>query len=132
IDAKLKQLKTNGLTLGDQEALKKNRLKLVWGDAPEGQGNTIWRKRRAHRAYSQVQHANEHVFLATVLAITPTECAKPSFDKVLEHLVRLGSYKPGYLNLGPRAQEFFESVAVQQGFSGSLGYLDFMKALFPQ
>jgi hypothetical protein len=133
IDAKVNQLKSHGMTLGDEEVLK-DRLRFVWGEpsAPEGRGSTIWRKGRARRQYSRVQHANEHLFLATVLAVPPTECAKTSFDKVIEHLVRLDSYEPCYLNLGPVANGFFNSAAAEQGFSGSHGYLSFMKALFPQ
>lgn len=137
IDEKAKQLKTNGMTRGDQELLKANRLNLVWGEPiekPDGQAAsaTDWRKGRARRAYTEVQDANHHLFLAVILAIPPTECAKKSFDSVLEHLIRLGNYEPYQLNLSPAAKLFFESTAAEQGFSGSRCFLSFMQALFPQ
>jgi hypothetical protein len=135
IDAKVQQLKTNGLTLGDQEILRRHRLSFVWDDsneAPAGKGSTIWRKARARRAYTTIQNTSEHLFLAVILAIPPTECAKTSFDGVLDNLVHLQNYEPYYLNLGPAAKSFFESTAAEQGYSGSRGYLSFMKTLFPQ
>jgi hypothetical protein len=135
IDAKVRRLKTYGLTLGDQEILKRDRLSFVWDDsneASEGKGSTIWRRTRARRAYRTVQNTSEHLFLAAILVVPPTECAKTSFDDVLDNLVRLQSYEPYFLNLGPAAKSFFGSTAAEQGYSGSRGYLSFMKALFPQ
>ncbi|OCL05494.1 hypothetical protein AOQ84DRAFT_271822, partial [Glonium stellatum] len=119
ISAKVKQLKTDGMMRGDRDVLK-DRLKLIWGEpseTPEDRSGsaTKWRKARARRAYTELQDANEHLFLAVVLAISPTECAKTSFENVLEHFFRLGDYKPYQLNLSPADKRFFESTAAEQG-----------------
>ncbi|KAF2192046.1 hypothetical protein K469DRAFT_622026 [Zopfia rhizophila CBS 207.26] len=137
IDTKVKKLKTDGITLGDQEILRKDRLNLVWGEpseVPESQGGqaTKWRRGRARRAYTEIHKASEHLFLAVILAIPPTECAKTSFDNVLEHLLRIENYEPYRLNLSPATKRFFETIAAEHGFSGASSYLSFMQALFPQ
>jgi len=135
IDEKVNQLKMNGMMRGDQALLKNSRLNFIWGEPieePGGQNATKWRKARARRAYTDIQDANNHVFLAVVLVIPPTECAKTSFDIVVEYLTRLENYEPYRLNLRPAAKKFFESTAAEQGFTSSRGYLSFMQALFPQ
>ena len=137
IDEKSKQLKANDMNRGDQHVLKNHRLSLIWGE-PIGKADgedasaTSWRKGRARRAYAEIQDADDHLFLAFVLAIPPTECAKTSFENVLEYLIRLENYKPYRLNLSPAAKKFFESTAAEQGFTSNRRYLSFMQALFPQ
>ena len=133
IEEKATQLKTTGLKLRDQESLRKHRLNLIWGESGgQDEPATAWRKGRARRAYNEIQDLDAHLFLAVVLAITPTECARTSFDNVLEHLLRLENYKSYRLNLNPASKKVFESTAAEQGFAGSRRYLNFMQALFPQ
>ncbi len=139
INGKALQLKTGGgLTLGDQEILKNNhRLEFIWGEHNENSTTqetpvTTWRQARARRAYRAIQDANGHLFLAVALAITPTECAKTSFENTLDYLTKLESYEPYHLELNSAAKRFFESTAAEQGFAGNHRYLTFMQSLFPQ
>jgi hypothetical protein len=135
IDEKVGQLKTNGMTRSDRELLKSHRLNFTWGEITEESDNqnaTTWRKGRARRTYAEIQDANDDLFLAVLLAIPPTECAKTSFDKVLEYLVRLENYGPYRLSLSSTTKNFFESMAAEQGFASSHRYLTFMQAMFPQ
>lgn len=134
IDAKVQRLKINGLTLVDEELLRKDRLGFVWGE-PEALGSassTRHRVTRARRAYTVLQAADEHLFLVALLVFSPTECAKASFEGVLESLRRLTNYEPYHMDLGSAAKSFFEFTAAEKGFSQSPGYLGFMDALFPK
>ena len=134
INEKARLLRTSGLTRGDRALLCRDRLNFIWGDHTTGKGasTTTWRKDRARRIYTEIQNANDHLFLSVILSITPTECAQSSFDEVVELLIRLENYGPYHLSLNPTAKTFFESVAAEQGLSSSRGYLSFMQALFPQ
>ena len=49
-----------------------------------------------------------------------------SINKILDHLLRIENYEPFYLNLSPADKEFLETTAVEQGFSGDRGYLNFI------
>jgi len=141
INEKSEQLRTtNGLTRDDQELLKSSRrerelsrLELVWCDEldPQDPTATIWRRSRARQLYREIQDADEHLFLAFVLAISPTECIKKSFGNTMEYLGRLENYEKYRLKLGQAAQRFFESTAAGHGFASSSRYLNFMTALFP-
>ncbi|KAL2816401.1 hypothetical protein BDW59DRAFT_175782 [Aspergillus cavernicola] len=136
IKSKVASLKTHGLNLEDQKALKEDRrLFFVWDEetrATSESSVTKWRKSRARTAYRKIQAANEHLFLAVVLSITPTQCCKTDFDKVLESLICLKNYEEFYFILSPETQRFFESIAAEQGFAGNHRYLGFMKHVFPQ
>lgn len=134
INDKVRQLKTNGLTRGDQEILRNGRLSFVWGesDANSTIPVTLWRQARARRAYGEIQNANNHLFLAVALAITPTECGKTGFDNVLICIASVESYEPYRLNLDSTAKRFFESLAAEQGFTVDHRYLSFMQSIFPQ
>ena len=72
-----------------------------------------WRKGRACYIYMDIQDANDHVFFAIVLVIPPTECAKISFNIIVEYLTCLKNYKLYYLNLRPTAKKFFKLTAVE-------------------
>ena len=134
INEKARLLRTIGMTRGDRALLSHDRLNFIWGEhaTSKGASTTTWRKDRARRIYTEVQNANDHLFLSVILSITPTECAQGSFDDVVESLVRLENYEPYHLSLNPRTKTFFESVAAEQGFSRSRGYLSFMQTLFLQ
>jgi len=65
-----KRLTTHGLTRADQEILKNppregrcGRLELIWSEERES---------RARQLYNEIQNADEHLFLAFVLTISPT------------------------------------------------------------
>lgn len=134
INEGVRQLKMNNTSYEDREILK-TRLQITWGEVSETQSvpaATVWRKKRAREVYTEFQKMSEHLFLPAVLAITPTECTKKSIKKVLDHLLRIGNYEPFHLNLTPADKKFFETTAVEQGFSGDRGYLNFMEALFPR
>ena len=140
INKKSEQLKTNDLTRDDEELLKNRRregeltrLELIWRDQDDIQDPTatIWRRSRARQLYRKIQDLDEHLFLAFVLIISPTECITKSFSNTIEHLSRLQSYQPYRLKLSQAAKRFFESTAAHQGFANSSCYLKFMKALFP-
>lgn len=133
IEAKLKEVKELGLTLRDQKILK-SRLNSIWNEneVPVGNIATIWRKTRSRQIYHMIQDKDSHLFLAMVLVVAPTDCAKTRFDKVVEHLIHLESFEACHLSLNPAARAFFESTATACGYSGSRAYLDFMAALFPQ
>jgi len=140
INEKSEQLRTNGLTRDDQEVLKSNRrerelsrLELIWCEELDSQDPTatIWRRSRARQLYREIQDADEHLFLAFVLAISPTECIKKSFGNTMEYLGRLENYEQYRLKLGQAAKGFFESTAAGHGFASSHRYLNFMNALFP-
>jgi len=134
IGEKAKELNTNGITRNDQEILN-HRLSFNWAnektDGKRGSA-TLWRNTRARRAYAEIQDANEHLFLVVVLVIPPTECAKTSFDNILNRLISLENYEPYFLSLSSASKRYFESTAAEQGFAGSRRYLSFMQALFPQ
>jgi hypothetical protein len=131
---KVKELNTNGVTRRDQDILN-HRLNFTWtNEEPEGgkKGSaTFWRNTRARRAYTQIQDANDHLFLAVILVIPPTDCSKTSFDIILNHLTSLENYGPFRLSLSPAAKRCFESTAAEQGFASSRRYLSFLQALFP-
>jgi hypothetical protein len=132
IDEKVKELNTNGITRGDQEILNQC-LTFNWAnEKPDGKKGsaTLWRNTRARRAYTEIQDANDHLFLIVILVIPPTECAKTSFDNILNHLTSLENYEPYRLSL--RSKRYFESTAAEQGFAGTRRYLSFMQALLPQ
>jgi len=140
INEKSEQLRTNGLTRDDQELLKNNRrerelscLELIWCEELDSQDSTatIWQRSRARQLYREIQDADEHLFLAFVLAISPTEYIKKSFGNTMEYLGRLENYKPYRLKLSQAAKRFFESTAAGHGFASSNRYLNFMNALFP-
>jgi len=134
IDEKVKELNTNGITRGDQEILNQ-RLNFSWtNERPDGKRGsaTLWRNTRARRAYTEIQDANDHLFLAVTLVMPPTECAKTSFDNILSHLTGLENYEPYRLSLSSASKRYFESTAAEQGFAGNRRYLSFMQALFPQ
>lgn len=132
IHEKTKQLK-DGIAYSDQKLLK-TRFQIAWKEPEEVQvtSGTAWRKSRARETYTRIQDVSEHFFLAAILVITPTHCSKKSFNNIVDGLLRIESYEPFYLNLSPIDRKFFETTAVEQGFSASSGYLKFMRALFPQ
>jgi hypothetical protein len=133
IFGKIKELNSNGVTRGDREILN-HRLNFSWtNDKPDGRKGTatFWRNTRARRAYTEIQDANNHLFLAVILVIPPTECSKTSFDNILNHLTSLENYEPYRLNLSSVAKRYFESTATEQGFASSRRYISFLQALFP-
>ena len=91
-----------------------------------------WYGSQWSRTYEEIQDANGDLFLAVVLMIPPTECAKTSFDNVLNYLVGFEEYGSCRLNLSPAIRTFFESTVAAEGFAGSRRYLSFMQAVFPQ
>ena len=127
-------MKTSGLTRGDQEVLRDGRLSFIWceTDASSTTSVTKWRQARARRAYSEIQNANDHLFLAVALAITPTECGKTGFNNILDCIASIENYEPYRLNLDSTAKRFFEAIAAEQGFAVSNRYLSFVQSLFPQ
>jgi hypothetical protein len=95
INKKLEQLKTIGLTQGDYDILE-SQLTFVWGtpeepnpEASAADKQKLWRHSRAHQAYTEIQGANDHIFLAIILVIPPTESAKTSFQDVVNYLASL-------------------------------------------
>jgi hypothetical protein len=133
ISRKTGQLKSTGITSDDHENLK-DRLKFVWDESPndrEATSVTKWRKAKARKAYADIQDASNHLFLAVLLAISPTECAKPSFKRVRDSLVALRSYADYQLDIDPAEKHFFDSTAAEQGFSSNDRYLSFINSLFP-
>lgn len=132
LEEKAALLRTRGLTRSDKGLLK-NRLNYVWGEVVDKpKSATTWRNARARRAYDDIQAANDHIFLAVVLIITPTQIGHKSFENVIEDIVRLESYDSYRLNLSTADRSFFESVAAEYGFAGDRRYVRFMRALFPQ
>jgi hypothetical protein len=132
---KVISLKSHGLSIQDRKILKDDRrLLFAWiDDAPADHETSVtkWRRTRARKAYGTIQDANEHLFLAVILSITPTQCAKKKFDQVLECLIRL-DYEEFYFTLGSETKSFLESIAVEQGFAANRRYLAFIKSLFPR
>jgi hypothetical protein len=133
INEKVQQLKTNGLLRSDLDILSQ-RLSLAWREPPqESVGSTAWRKTRASRVYTDIQNANNHLFLSAILVIPPSTCVTKSFDVVLSYLTSLEDYSPYGLNLNTATQKSLESMIAGQGFAAaSSGCLNFMQALFPQ
>ncbi|KAL5365870.1 hypothetical protein BJX96DRAFT_180225 [Aspergillus floccosus] len=137
INAKVQQLRSKGLTKNDQGILKNGRLWLVWGDHEEATKTskisvTVWRRSRARRAYQEIQEASNHLFLAVVLSLTPTQCGKTAFQPILGYLTGLNNYDSFKFCLNSSAKATFETAAVEQGFTGNNRYLDFMQTIFPQ
>ncbi|OJD23958.1 hypothetical protein ACJ73_04686 [Blastomyces percursus] len=106
VDEKAGQLKTMGLTIRDQDLLA-NRLNFS----------------RARQAYTKIQEASDYLFLAVVLAVSPTECAQKAFDRVLEHFIRLDNYEKYSMGLDASAKRSFESTTAANGFSSALPLL---------
>jgi hypothetical protein len=134
INDKVMLLKTSGLITGDRDVLKNRRLRFVWEESNENDTRPVtpWRHSRARSAYRRIQDVSNHLFLAVVLAITPTECGKTSFDEVLEYLGGLKDYKPYHFNLNSPAKIFFKEIAAEQEFAGKHRYVNFMQSLFPE
>lgn len=107
IDEKVGQLKMNGMMRRDRGLLKNHRLNFIWGEPAEEPDS------QNARTYAEIQDANEDLFLAVILVIPPTECAKASFDNVLEYLVRLDNYRSYRLNLSLTTKMFFEATAAE-------------------
>jgi hypothetical protein len=132
---KVISLKNHGLSIEDRKVLKEDRrLLFAWVDeAPNDRETPVtkWRKARSRKAYRTIQDASEQLFLAAILSITPTQCARKSFDRVLESLMRL-NHEEFYFTLGPETKSFLEAIAAEQGFAGNRQYLAFMKSLFPR
>jgi len=138
INDKLKQLKTIGLTKNDHKILEK-RLNFVWGELKETDPHAsdpdklkAWRHTRAREIYTNIQDANDHMFLALILVISPSESVKTSFQNVVNYLVHPSNNKPYQLNLSSADKMFFESTSVKQDFTGSRHFLRFIEAVFPQ
>lgn len=130
---KVKKINACGILRSDEEILS-HRLNFVWTtEKPEGKKGsaTLWRNTRAHRAYTKIQDADSHLFLTVILVIPPTECCRTSFDSVLNRLTAFENYEPYRLSLTSAAKRYFESIAAEQGFARSRGYLNFLQALFP-
>lgn len=135
ISNKVTQLNTVGLTRNDREVLK-DRLEISWGEREEiskqESHSTRWRKTRLKKTYEEIQDASQHIFLPTILVISPTRCVERDFDIVLNRLTSLVSYEPYHLKLNATVERFFESIAAEGGFASSRRYLSFMDALFPR
>ncbi|XTI82730.1 hypothetical protein V2W45_1224298, partial [Cenococcum geophilum] len=56
---------------------------------------------------------NDHVFLAMVLVIPLTECAKISFNIVVEYLTHFKNYELYRLNLRPIDKKFLKLIAAE-------------------
>lgn len=129
---KIALLKAQGLRPEDHETLRNGRLSFIWGQPREKieTETTKWRHSRARRAYLRIQDISNHLFLAVTLVITPTECARTSFDSVFDRFSQLDSSSFLFC-LDPTAKTFFETTAAEQGYAGSSRYLNFMKSIFP-
>ncbi|KAH6667399.1 hypothetical protein B0J14DRAFT_658850 [Halenospora varia] len=131
---KTSQLKTTGMIPDDRENLKE-RLRFAWSEAhddKEATSVTAWRKKKARKSYTDIQDANNHLFLAVILAITPTECSTPAFKTIKDSLISLKSYEDYRLNVDFTEKHFFESTAAEQSFISNHRYLNFMNSIFPQ
>lgn len=134
IFAKTAQLKSRGLTEEDQDIIKGNRLKFIWLEAT-GESvpdSTKWRHFRARKHYREVQNVSSHLFLAVVLTISPNVCYTSEFKRVVSYLVGLVDYEECKFSLGFQVKELLESSAAEQGYAGSLLYLEFMRETFPE
>jgi hypothetical protein len=134
IARKTNQLKRTGMLPSDREHLKE-RLRFAWTDihnSKETTSVTAWRKKKARKAYTDLQDANNHLFLVVILAVTPTECAIPAFKEVKESLICSKSYENYQLNLDFAEKHFFESMAAEQSFNNNHHYINFINSLFPQ
>lgn len=132
IQGTISQLQQLGLTRAHTQVLK-DRFAFLWvQDSTESRNSaTRWRRERARRNYTDIQNSSQELFLAVVLTIPPTECAKTTFDSVLEYFIRLHSYDFCRLTLGARDKTILESVAVEKGLTNNLSYQKLMRALFP-
>ncbi|OJD12119.1 hypothetical protein AJ78_07240 [Emergomyces pasteurianus Ep9510] len=134
INEKVKQLNVDGLTRADQAVLK-NRLSFIFlgpNECPRSNEVTTWRQSRARRTYRAIQDADNHLFLAIILTIPPTECAKTRFDKTVDYLVNLEDYSLFRFSLRTTTKRLFDSTSAEQGFAGNPNYQGFIQALFPQ
>jgi hypothetical protein len=133
IFGKIALLKARGLKPEDHETLRNGRLSFIWGQPLKKieTETTKWRHSRARRAYWRIQDISNHLFLAVALAITPTECGRPSFDSVFDHLIQLDS-NSFVFGLDRTAKTFFETTAAEQGYAGNSRYLNFMNSIFPE
>ncbi|PYH32074.1 uncharacterized protein BO87DRAFT_440624 [Aspergillus neoniger CBS 115656] len=115
INTKILELKKGGLSREDQKVPKSGRLRFVWEDHRECSKTsvTVWRKTRACGAYKELQDVSDHLFFATVLVVTLTECGKTSFQAVLNSLVCLENYEEYQFRLESKAQKFLESTAAE-------------------
>jgi hypothetical protein len=93
---------------------------------------TTWRKKKARKSYTDIQDVSNQLFLVIILAITPTECAKPVFNRVKETLLFSKSYDTYRVKLDVAEKHFFESTAAERKFISNHRYLAFMDSLFPQ
>jgi hypothetical protein len=133
INSKSDQLKSSGMTDDDRKILDK-RLSMVWGEPPSGAKTklSIWRWNRARQTYERIQDRSAYLFLAVILAISPTDCVTTVFKRVWEYLISLPSYRYYLLEINPAEKRFFESVAAEHGFMNANRYVNFMNDMFPQ
>ena len=128
IGDKLQQLSTNGIT-GEDEALLKSRLEVAWGNDTSGPDSTAYRKARARRNYNRIQNKDNHIFLAFVLLVAPTECSSKGIGDSVDLICRLEDLEPYRINL-KNAAKGFQSTAKELGFSTNPPYLAFITDVF--
>ena len=84
------------------------------------------------RIYQEVQSENQHLFLAFVLAVAPTTCGRTGFRNFVQSLLTADEDRPLRLQLGERANEMFESMAVRREFVNNPRYVEFRRSLFSE
>ncbi|CRK14545.1 hypothetical protein BN1723_010378 [Verticillium longisporum] len=91
VQSKSKEL---GVELSSKELqVLKSRLTFLWEPVQSDATDiTKWRHRRSRRGYEEVQDIDNHLFLAVVLSVNPTECGQTRFQAVVNHLRNLGHY----------------------------------------
>ncbi|KAJ5144484.1 hypothetical protein N7526_001992 [Penicillium atrosanguineum] len=133
IVTKLAQLRTQGLTLDDQETIEE-RFTFLWKDfkAISNISSTKSRHSRARSTYKRIQDASSHLFLAVILLVTPTNIIKSEVQVVLNKWINLDTYDECRFQLGVAAKRFLQTTAAELGFAGETLYIAFMQSMFPE
>lgn len=103
----------------------------MWGEHQKAAvKSTEWRKETARNVYLDIQDANNHLFFAFILIVSPTACSAPNFGKAVTDLILLNEKEPVQLMPNSEAKAFLESVAADRGFLDNRRYTSFMNCLF--
>lgn len=116
----------------------KNRFKLLWStrsqddEVASGLGEvTMWRRRRSRAAFREIQSFDNHIFLASLLVITPTRAASKDMSDILAHLRKIENYRPYQFALKKDDQDAMESIAIEEGFADNKFYREMIQVICP-
>lgn len=111
------------------------RLTFLWGpvqpNANEVARNEVtkWRHGRSRQVYEEVQDIDNHLFLAVVLSVNPTECAQRKFQPVVNHLRNLRHYEGYHFTPKESTTKALQALADNHHIANNSRYRRLMEGL---